>query len=310
MISSESKQARLARKQEAKKLKQQRIIDSGGKRPRKRRSEEVDADNDESPSKQNNNSLHQSNVGGGKKKKHKKSNNKNSNYQSNNNVNRFGRVMINTPCPNKPRHSTLSIAIPGSIVSNAQTMELRTYLVGQIARACTVYHVDEIVVFDDNLSQELKVRTGYHRGSQRHGGRDFHRDRNNNRGAGNGHGDGRGRGDEAKNAASDGNNEEDGKDEKEDETKKLTPSTDPHTFMANILQYCECPQYLRRHFFPMHPDLQFAGLLNPLDAPHHVRALDRCLFRDGIVTDKQGKGFEDQDPGSLVDCGIRGKLVE
>lgn len=312
MISSESKQARLARKQEAKKQKQQRIIDSGGKRPRKRRSEEEGDDDEQrhsslSPFRQNNNSLQQKNVVGGKKKKYKKSSSKNTNDQSNKNVNRFGRVMINTPCPNKPRHSTLSIAIPGSIVSNAQTMELRTYLVGQIARACTVYHVDEIVVFDDNLSQELKVRT-YHRGSQRHGGRDFHRDKNNNRGAGNGYGNDKG--DATKNAAGDVKGEEDTKEDKEDETKKLTPSTDPHTFMANILQYCECPQYLRRHFFPMHPDLQFAGLLNPLDAPHHVRALDRCLFRDGIVTDKQGKGFDDQDPGSLVDCGIRGKLVE
>lgn len=91
----------------------------------------------------------------------------------------------------------------------------------------------------------------------------------------------------------------------------MKPSTDPHTFMANILQYCECPQYLRRHFFPMHPDLQFAGLLNPLDAPHHVRLLDRCLFRDGVVSDKKGNGNNDSDEGgSLVDCGIRGKMVE
>lgn len=60
----------------------------------------------------------------------------------------------------------------------------------------------------------------------------------------------------------------------------------------------------------MHPDLQFAGLLNPLDAPHHVRLLDRCLFRDGVVTDKKGKGIEGGEEVSLVDCGIRGKLIE
>jgi predicted SPOUT superfamily RNA methylase MTH1 len=34
--------------------------------------------------------------------------------------------------------------------------------------------------------------------------------------------------------------------------------SDPH---ARMLQYCECPQYLRRNFFPMHSDLQLAGLL-------------------------------------------------
>lgn len=31
--------------------------------------------------------------------------------------------------------STISIAIPGSILENAQSQELRTYLAGQIARA-------------------------------------------------------------------------------------------------------------------------------------------------------------------------------
>ena len=82
--------------------------------------------------------------GNGNKKKKKNKNNQNTASNSN----RFGRVMINTPCPNKPRTSKLSIAIPGSIVPNAETMELRTYLIGQIARACTIYHVvDEIIVF-------------------------------------------------------------------------------------------------------------------------------------------------------------------
>ena len=29
--------------------------------------------------------------------------------------------------------------------------------------------------------------------------------------------------------------------------------------MARILQYLECPQYLRKSFFPKHKDLQYAG---------------------------------------------------
>ena len=29
--------------------------------------------------------------------------------------------------------------------------------------------------------------------------------------------------------------------------------------MARILQYLECPQYLRKAFFPKHSDLKFAG---------------------------------------------------
>lgn len=55
----------------------------------------------------------------------------------------------------------------------------------------------------------------------------------------------------------------------------------------------------------MHPDLQFTGLLSPIDAPHHVRAEDRCKYREGVVMDRKGpKG------GSLVNCGIRNRPVE
>ena len=38
----------------------------------------------------------------------------------------------------KGRPYTVSVALPASIVANAQSHELRSYLVGQIARACTV----------------------------------------------------------------------------------------------------------------------------------------------------------------------------
>ena len=49
---------------------------------------------------------------------------------------------VGAPC-------TVSIALPGSIVDNAQSVELKTYLAGQIARAAVVFRVDEIVVFDE-----------------------------------------------------------------------------------------------------------------------------------------------------------------
>lgn len=50
---------------------------------------------------------------------------------------------------NQGRPYTLSVALPGSILDNAQSPELRTYLAGQIARACAIFCVDEIVVFDE-----------------------------------------------------------------------------------------------------------------------------------------------------------------
>ncbi|KAK3617888.1 hypothetical protein LTR56_024987 [Elasticomyces elasticus] len=51
--------------------------------------------------------------------------------------------------PTKGRSHTLSIALPGSIIANAITFEQKTALAGQVARACAVFCVDEIVVFND-----------------------------------------------------------------------------------------------------------------------------------------------------------------
>ncbi|KAI9799301.1 MAG: hypothetical protein M1825_004794 [Sarcosagium campestre] len=62
--------------------------------------------------------------------------------------------------PTGPRLSTLSVAIPGSIIgkrtaASAQSHDLKTTLVGQIARALAVFSVDEVVVFDD--AQEVQA---------------------------------------------------------------------------------------------------------------------------------------------------------
>jgi methyltransferase len=154
------------------------------------------------------------------------------------------------------------------------TKELRTQLIGQIARAATIYHVDEIVVFDDKLAKQIIQQQ---RENRRHYARS-HRDHHDTE-------------------------EVDMEQSTEDDKRGRS---DPHEFMARIFQFCECPQYLRKQFFPMHPDLQCTGLLSPLDAPHHVRAYDRCPFREGIVLDQRGPSGH-----SLVDCGLPGRrLVE
>jgi len=259
---------RKASKLEAKKLKQQKIQEAGGKRPRP---DKPASSSSSAPKSKKKNNNKKKNKGQGQEQQH-----------------RFGRVMENAPCPNQSRMATLSLAIPGSIVSNAQTQELRTHLVGQIARALAIYHVDEIVVFNDRLGKDIRPHWNSFR----------RRDREQEHGEGGSASAGAGKPDE-----------KDAKEqEKEDEEeKRMQPSTDPHAFMARILQYCECPQYLRRHFFPMHPDLQFGGLLAPLDAPHHVRALDRSEFREGVVMDKTGTG---EGAGSLVNCGVRNQPIE
>lgn len=55
----------------------------------------------------------------------------------------------------KGRSYTLSIALPASILRNAQSNELRTYLAGQIGRAACVFNVDEIVIFNDDDVDQL-----------------------------------------------------------------------------------------------------------------------------------------------------------
>lgn len=40
----------------------------------------------------------------------------------------------------------------------------------------------------------------------------------------------------------------------------LKRHSDPNVLLARILQYLECPQYLRKNFFPKHADLQYAGM--------------------------------------------------
>jgi hypothetical protein len=59
----------------------------------------------------------------------------------------------------KGRDFTVSMALPGSIVENAQSPELRSYLAGQIARAAVVFNVDEIIVFKENTSKPSNQNT-------------------------------------------------------------------------------------------------------------------------------------------------------
>lgn len=47
-----------------------------------------------------------------------------------------------------------------------------------------------------------------------------------------------------------------------DSDNSFKRSKDPNVFLARILQYLECPQYLRKIFFPKHLDLQYAGNVN------------------------------------------------
>ncbi|KAK8204704.1 deoxyribose-phosphate aldolase [Phyllosticta capitalensis] len=55
--------------------------------------------------------------------------------------------------PTKGRSCTLSIALPGSIIANAQSHDLKTAMAGAIARAAAVFSVDEVIIFNDGQGQ-------------------------------------------------------------------------------------------------------------------------------------------------------------
>ncbi|TPX63946.1 hypothetical protein CcCBS67573_g08546 [Chytriomyces confervae] len=76
---------------------------------------------------------------------------------------------------------------------------------------------------------------------------------------------------------------------------------DATVFLARILQFCECPPYLRKALFPIHRDLQFAGMIN-LESPHHTRIDDPIAFREGVTLEATRKD------GTLVDCGLRNSI--
>ncbi|KAL3895448.1 MAG: hypothetical protein SGPRY_013510 [Prymnesium sp.] len=144
----------------------------------------------------------------------------------------LGSSLSQAPLPTGPAQSnagrewTVTVALPGSVVDNAQTQELRSCLVGQVARACAIFNVDEIVVF----GTETGPRTAAEDPKGRTGG---------------------------------------------------------CVFMARLLQYLECPQYLRKQCFPHHPDLRSVGLIPPLDAPHHLRVDEKCAYREAVVVERK-----------------------
>ena len=146
---------------------------------------------------------------------------------------------------------TVTVALPGSVVDHAQSHELRSQLVGQIARACAIFNVDEIVVFKSETEAPPPPN------------------------AVGGHADGA----EAFNSA-----------HPFKDKKRVTPSS---IFMARLLQYLECPPYLRKHIFPVHPDLRSVGLIAPLDAPHHLRLDEPCAYREAVVVPPGSIGSND-----------------
>ncbi|XP_033251861.1 putative methyltransferase C9orf114 [Drosophila miranda] len=161
---------------------------------------------------------------------------------------------------NKPNTSTLSIAVPGSILENAQSAELRAYVAGQIARAACIFRVNEGIVFDDvGVATARETKRSY---------------------------------------------------EQDAEGNATGTVRSSSLQLARILQYLECPQYLRKYFFPLHKDLKYSGLLNPLDTPHHLRQQSKFRYREAVISNKKAKDGQSYANMGLLNDVLVDKAIE
>lgn len=76
-----------------------------------------------------------------------------------------------------------------------------------------------------------------------------------------------------------------------------TAYSHPSHFLSHLLSFLETPAHFRKALFPMHPNLRTAGALPSLDMPHHLKASERCEYREGVVAG------HDAD-GTYVDVGL------
>lgn len=167
--------------------------------------------------------------------------NKNKKWQD---AEQFEEYFEDVPRPEKPRKYTISIAVPASILEETcKKDELRTYVVGQLARAANIYSVDEIIVYDDKCWRKKNVA---------------------------------GTGSDRQNLIE---------------------------MMRMLLEYQECPQYLRKYLFSFHRFLGKVGVLNALNAPHHLLSKQWCEYREGVVLDRRNKSL------SYVDVGLSSEIT-
>ena len=87
--------------------------------------------------------------------------------------------------------------------------------------------------------------------------------------------------------------------------------------LRTILRYLDTPQYLRRVLYPRMSELEFAGILHPIKAPHHrppqdIRTVRAGDVRTGVIAKVKGALFVEVGLGSLVPFdgeGFEGKKV-
>jgi predicted SPOUT superfamily RNA methylase MTH1 len=77
--------------------------------------------------------------------------------------------------------------------------------------------------------------------------------------------------------------------------------------LKTILGYLDTPQYLRRRLYPITPDLEYAGILHPIKAPHHkkfedIKSIKPGDTRVGVAIKYNGVMHVDVGLGTLIPC--------
>lgn len=87
--------------------------------------------------------------------------------------------------------------------------------------------------------------------------------------------------------------------------------------LRTVLRYLDTPQYLRKILYPKMTQLEYAGILHPIKAPHHKPAQDIKTvkpgdIRTGVIVKVKGSLYVEAGLGSLVPfdgSGHEGKKV-
>ena len=92
---------------------------------------------------------------------------------------------------------------------------------------------------------------------------------------------------------------------------------DDPDLLKTILRYLDTPQYLRKTLYPRMHQLEYAGILHPIKAPHHkppedIKKVKAGDVRTGVIAKVKGQLFVEVGLGSLVPFtgqGFEGKKV-
>jgi predicted SPOUT superfamily RNA methylase MTH1 len=88
-----------------------------------------------------------------------------------------------------------------------------------------------------------------------------------------------------------------------DKTSRI--DKEDNNILKIILRYLDTPQYLRRTLYPHLPQLQYAGILHPIKAPHHkkfedIKRVKVGEVRVGVFVKLKGTIYVDIGLGALV----------